>query len=146
MVSMLGVTFLDLNSKLFDKENAGEWRFYGLSQNKDSQFEALAFGSGTKNLIYYITHVVHSKVGYIIYNFKYTSPTDKIQRLKRLFIMWAPQSAHVKERMKITMYAKIAHKILSMGTSFNFSIQANCTEDVSKRVILDKIKQNSTVF
>lgn len=142
MAGISGIKFLDLERNIFDEES---WVFFGLT-TKDNEFETKAFGKTMQELTDFLQYSLFNKVGYIVYNYKYMSPVDKIQRSKRVFIMWAPSSSTIKDRMKITMYAKDAQKILSFGFNFHVCMQANSIEDVSDVLILDKIKQNSTVF
>lgn len=142
MTGISGIKFLDLQNDVFNKE---KWVFYGLTR-KDNEFETKIFGDNIQELTDLLQHDLHNQVGYIVYNYEYMSPVDKIQRSKRLFIMWAPSNSSIKDRMKITMYAKNAQKILALGVSFHVCMQANSIEDVSESLILDKIKQNSTVF
>lgn len=140
MAGISGIKISDLN--VIDKE---KWVFYGLT-TKDNEFEARAFGETTQQLTDFLQYSLHNVVGYIVYNYDYLSPVDKIQRSKRVFIMWAPERSSIKDKMKITMYSKEAQKILSLGFSFHVCMQANSVDDVSESLILDKIRQNSTVF
>jgi len=75
---------------------------------------------------------------YVLYNFDYISPIDKIPRSRMLWIMWAPDNAPIKEKLLITMRARNAQACLLRAHAIQ--IQANCHEDVTIENIFANLK------
>ena len=88
----------------------------------------------------------YNDVRFVICNFEYMSPDDNIERVKRLFLMWAPDEAKVREKLKITMFSRDAQKVLGMGFGFHTILQAAEVSDIDEKNVLLRIKRNCTVF
>lgn len=142
MAGISGITiFNDENDFFSTRKNIGMWKMYKF--NNDKEIECCLSGDGWGNLLGYLPT---TDVRYVIANFSYVSPIDNIERVKRVFLMWAPDQARIKDKLKITMYSREAQKLLSGGASFHVLIQGNELSDVDTDRVMEKIKSTATVF
>ena len=123
------------------RKNVNQWIIYKFTN--DDTIKCDIVGDRWSNMIGYLPT---NDVRFVISNFSYISPIDQVERVKRVFLMWAPDSAKVKDKLKITMFSKDAQKILGMGSGFHINVQANELSDVDEENILHKIQKNSTVY
>ena len=82
---------------------------------------------------------------YAIVDVEYMSPTDKIIRCKRIFVLWAPKDTSRREKMLSTMHLKDVKRQLVKQASV-ILIQANTYEDLDYKTILKTIKHKTTIF
>ena len=123
------------------RNNFGRWMIYKFINDKEIQ--CCLSGDGWDTLIGYLPS---TEVRYVIGNFTYISPTDKIERVKRIFLMWAPENALIKDKLKVTMYNREAQRLLGSGATFHISLQGNELSDVDSDRVIEKIKTTSAVF
>jgi len=142
MAGIIGLNVIEINEYIFNRDNVNHWMMYRFANDKDIEV-ACGGGTGWKEMC---SNLPSNEVRYVIMNFSYTSPLDKIERMKRVFLMWAPENAHVKDKIKVTMYSYEAQKLLSQRTNFHITMQGNELSDVKTEVLLEKIRQQSTVF
>lgn len=86
------------------------------------------------------------EVCYIMMNYKYTSPSDGVNRMRPLFISWAPEQAPVREKFKISSYLREVRSALLGNNGSALDIQANDLTDLSDYDILSKIRNKTTHF
>jgi hypothetical protein len=145
MAGISGITVASLSNNENDffttRKNFGMWKMYKF--NNDKEIQCCLSGDGWGTLLGYLPS---TDVRYVIANFTYVSPIDNIERVKRVFLMWAPENARVKDKLKITMYSREAQKLLGRGASFHVLIQGNELSDVDSDRVLEKIQTTSTVF
>ena len=123
------------------RKNFGRWMMYKFTNDKE--IECCLSGDGWDTLIGYLPS---ADVRYVISNYSYVSPSDKIERVKRVFLMWAPENARIKDKLKVTMYNREAQRLLGSGSTFHISLQGNELSDIDSDRIIEKIKTSSTVF
>lgn len=145
MAGISGITISSLSDdeKTFftTRKNYGRWMMYKFTDDKE--IHCCMSGDGWGRLIGYLPS---SEVRYVIANYTYISPADNIERVKRVFLMWAPEAARVKDKLKITMYSREAQRLLGGGATFHLSLQGNELSDVDSDRVIEKIKTTSTVF
>lgn len=154
MAGITGLNIVDQLDELPTHFPEGCWLSYGFaptststSTNKKQQdLLVTELGSDEENLFNLHKSLPNNDVRYIVMHFGYDSPTDHVRRTKRLFVMWAPSGATIKDRLKITMYNKEAQHLLSSGCGFNVVMQANEISDISYEAVLAKIRSVSTVY
>lgn len=88
----------------------------------------------------FVDHLPKDDVRYALYNYEYESPTDKINRCKTIFIMWAPEQASIKRKMLTTMYLRDISNQLTRNRGFPVTLQANDLEDLHYRGVFQKIR------
>jgi hypothetical protein len=141
---MAGITGLILSEKyedFFHRKNVNHWAMYTFSSDSHLELDQ-GGGTGWEEMTKCLPQ---DEVRYVIANFSYISPVDYIQRTKRIFLMWAPESAPIREKLKVTMYSLEAQKMLST-CGFHVTMQAHELCDVDKQQVLERIRQHSTVF
>ena len=141
---MAGITGLVLEEDItdfFDRKNVNHWIMFRFSSDKHIEVDQ-GGGTGWNGMI---TKLPLDEVRYVICNFGYISPSDKIQRSKLIFLMWAPESANIKEKLKVTMYCQEAKHLLSRR-GIPISMQATDLSDVNTKMVVSKIKQHTTTF
>jgi hypothetical protein len=67
--------------------------------------------------------------------------SNNIIRNKVIFIMWAPMTAPVNERMQITMHALDVQKQIKQIGGIQYSIQANTLDDLHYNTIVKDIQK-----
>lgn len=142
MAGIIGLNVMEINEYIFNRDNINHWMMYRFSSDKDIEVDC---GGGT-SWEEMCSNLPLNEVRYVVMNFSYTSPIDKIDRMKRVFLMWAPENAKIKDKVKITMYSIEAQRLLSQNCTFHVSMQGNDLNDVKTEMLLEKIRQQSTVF
>ena len=84
----------------------------------------------------------NNHVRYALCNFEYyDSPMfdHEVVKTKTVFIMWAPDTANVKDRMLISMHAKDVQRQIQKQGGIHMFIQANSIDDIEYETVLKKL-------
>lgn len=137
-------TDLDLINDIFDRKHLTQFVLYGFGNNNIVRAEAIGPASCTpnnSNWDIFVKWLNKYDVNYGVMNFNYTSPIDKIERNKSVFVRWAPACAPTNNKMKLSLFAKDVERQLSRGEGFQISIQANDIDDLLFENVMARIKQ-----
>ena len=140
MAGITGLILMEKYDDFFNRKNVNAWAMYKFETDSHLGIEQRGTGWDQMKMC-----LPENEVRYVIANFTYVSLVDQIHRTKRIFLMWAPDYARVREKLKITMYSQEAKRLLCTH-GFHVTMQANELSDVDTSCVLARIRQNSTVF
>lgn len=144
MTGLTGLNILNVSDDelraLFNRdiENRNRWMMFTFTSDCNLALFHTGIGWETVQL-----SLQPNSVSYVICNLSYISPTDNIARDKTVFVMWAPETAPIKDRLKATMYNREAQRLLSSGRGFQVVMQANEVSDANLNHVMEKIRKNS---
>jgi hypothetical protein len=144
---MAGISGISLSAQnncddfFTSRKHYGMWMMFRFLNDK--QIQCCSSGKGWTTML---DNLPEKEVRYVISNYSYVSPTDNIERVKRVFLMWAPASAKIKDKLTISMYNREAQRLLGTGAGFHVVMQGNDHSDIDQECVIDKIKTSSTVF
>jgi hypothetical protein len=148
---MAGIQGLNFNSEAiacikgaFNTKDWTQWGIFGIN-SKDITVQEFGIRwdqeTAQGNWKQFLKSLPDNNVRYALCNFVYVSPMDNIERTKVVFIMWAPDTAKAKYKMKASMhYLDVKHQIEEHG-GIQLTFQANEVEDISYTTVLEKIKK-----
>ncbi len=143
MAGISGVTLLDDVDNVrsvFNRTNSNTWMVFKFKDDKN--LKGCLKGAEWNQMV---DSLPKDDVRYGICNFTYVSPTDQVTRSKSIFVMWAPDGAPVKEKLKAAMYCRQVKTLLATGSSFHVSMQANELADLDNNVLMECIRRNCSV-
>jgi hypothetical protein len=134
--------YTDDNIELIDTENKLSVESFGIKWDLDTLED-------TWND--FVFNLPKDSVRYALCNFEYhvnnpelPDSTSSSIRNKMVFVMWAPMSAPVKERMQITMHSLDIQKQIKQIGGIQYSIQANTIDDLHYNTIVKDIQRLSS--
>lgn len=142
---------------IFDGKNFSDWGIFcpitdANADNLQDNIVCEFFGnhwdrfSDRENWEYFVNSFPQNECRYALGNFRYHSPEDNTVRCKMIFVMWAPDSAPVKEKLSCAMHnLDVKSQIQTIG-GIHLSFQANSLEDISFDAVVEKIKRVCSVF
>lgn len=86
-----------------------------------------------------------NEVRYGIVDFSHTNERERVTRSKRIFVLWAPDSASTRQKLIATMHLRDVKNQLTQGTC-GIVIQANCIDDLDYKTVLNRIISKTSVF
>jgi len=146
MTGIGGLNFTDdaneISKLLFLRDSPLQYAMFQIDNEHDLVVYCKArkkFTRSMENSFYdFVSHLPPYSPRYILYNFDYISPIDKIPRSRMLWIMWAPDEAPVKEKLLITMRSRNAKACLCKAHAI--SLQANALDDLTIENIFANLK------
>ena len=100
--------------------------------------------TGEEQWDYSISHFPKENCGYGTAEFKYISPTDGVERMKTVFVLWTPSGAPRNDKMMMAFSANgVVNKLASGGIGCR--IQHGRVEGLEYEDVLNQVLARSTV-
>lgn len=87
----------------------------------------------------FVRFLPNDQCRYALCNFDYTS-SKGISKSKIVFVMWAPNTANVKNRLQIAMHNRDVQKQIKEIGGITVSLQANEISDLDYDLVLKKLQ------
>ena len=100
--------------------------------------------TGQEQWNHFISHFLKDNCAYGLAELKYISATDRVERRKTVFVLWAPSAAPRKDKMMVAFSANgVVNKIGSGGIGCR--VQAGSLQGLEYEEVLNQVLARSTV-